>query len=254
MNDIAATPGGISVAPGDTAATPGGISAATPGEVLVAVTALTRRFLTGAETLEVLRDVDLAVLEGTIVAITGESGCGKSTLLGLVGGLDRPTSGHVRVRGRVITGLGETDLSRYRNREVGFIFQFHFLLKDFTALENVIMPAMLGPAPLRELRERGRELLEEVGLSQRMNAWPLELSGGERQRVAVARALINEPPLILADEPTGNLDERNARMVEDMLFSLVRGHGRTMILVTHDAALASRADVRYSLAGGRLGS
>jgi lipoprotein-releasing system ATP-binding protein len=224
-----------------------------PGsEVLVQVSALSRSFRTGTETLEVLRDVDLDVTGGTTVAVTGESGCGKSTLLGLVGGLDRPTSGRVQVRGRDITELGETDLSRYRNREVGFIFQFHFLLKDFTALENVIMPAMLGASSLRVLRERGRQLLEEVGLSQRMNAWPLELSGGERQRVAVARALINEPPLILADEPTGNLDERNASVVEDMLFSLVRRHGRTMILVTHDAALAARTDTRYTLSGGRL--
>jgi lipoprotein-releasing system ATP-binding protein len=228
--------------------------AAVGGGPIVAITSLTRRYTTGAETLEVLSDVDLDVAEGTTVAVTGESGCGKSTLLGIVGGLDRPTAGRVLVRGRDITGLGETDLSRYRNREVGFIFQFHFLLKDFTALENVIMPAMLGAASLRALRERGRALLEEVGLSQRMNAWPLELSGGERQRVAVARALVNEPPLILADEPTGNLDERNARVVEDMLFSLVRRHGRTMILVTHDAALAARADARYTLSGGRLGA
>jgi lipoprotein-releasing system ATP-binding protein len=116
----------------------------------------------------------------------------------------------------------------------------------------VIMPAMLGSASGRELRERGRALLEEVGLAQRMNAWPLELSGGERQRVAVARALVNSPSLILADEPTGNLDERNAAVVEDILFSLVRRHGRTMILVTHDAALAARADTRFALAGGRL--
>jgi lipoprotein-releasing system ATP-binding protein len=186
------------------------------------------------------------------VAITGESGCGKSTLLGLIGGLDRPTGGTVTVNGVDVGALDETELSRYRNRDVGFIFQFHFLLKDFTALENVIMPAMMGAASLRALRDRGRELLNEVGLSQRMNAWPLELSGGERQRVAVARALINDPPLILADEPTGNLDERNARVVEDMLFSLVRGHGRTMILVTHDATLAARADTRYTLSGGRL--
>jgi lipoprotein-releasing system ATP-binding protein len=234
------------VASGDVAAVFDGIS-------LVSVEGLTRRFVTGAESLEVLRDLHLDVGEGSTVAITGESGCGKSTLLGLIGGLDRPTAGRVRIRGRDITELSETDLSRYRNREVGFIFQFHFLLKDFTALENVVLPAMMGSSPARVLRERARELLAEVGLSQRMNAWPLELSGGERQRVAVARALINEPPLILADEPTGNLDERNARTVEDMLFALVRSHGRTMILVTHDASLAGRADARFALAGGRLG-
>jgi lipoprotein-releasing system ATP-binding protein len=219
---------------------------------LVSVSSLVRRFVTGGETLEVLRDVSLAVPEGSTAAISGESGCGKSTLLGLIGGLDRPTAGNVFVGGRDITELAESDLSRYRNREVGFVFQFHFLLKDFTALENVIIPGMLGSESSRALRERGRQLLSEVGLDQRMDAWPLELSGGERQRVAVARALINEPRLLLADEPTGNLDERNARTVEDMLFALVRRHGRTMILVTHDSALASRADSRFLLAAGAL--
>lgn len=219
---------------------------------LVSVSSLVRRFVTGSETLEVLRDVSLAVPEGSTAAISGESGCGKSTLLGLIGGLDRPTAGSVLVGGRDITELGESDLSKYRNREVGFVFQFHFLLKDFTALENVIIPGMLGSESSRALRERGRQLLAEVGLDQRMDAWPLELSGGERQRVAVARALINEPRLLLADEPTGNLDERNARTVEDMLFSLVQRHGRTMILVTHDPALASRAESRFLLAAGAL--
>jgi len=219
---------------------------------LVSVSSLVRRFVTGSETLEVLRDVSLSVPEGGTAAISGESGCGKSTLLGLIGGLDRPTAGSVRVGGREITELGESDLSKYRNREVGFVFQFHFLLKDFTALENVIIPGMLGSESSRSLRERGRRLLAEVGLDHRMDAWPLELSGGERQRVAVARALINEPRLLLADEPTGNLDERNARAVEDMLFALVRQYGRTMILVTHDTALASRADSRFLLAAGAL--
>ena len=220
---------------------------------LVSVSSLVRRFVTGGETLEVLRDVSLAVPEGGTAAISGESGCGKSTLLGLIGGLDRPTAGSVFVGGRDITELGESDLSRYRNREVGFVFQFHFLLKDFTALENVIIPGMLGNESSRALRERGRQLLADVGLDQRMDAWPLELSGGERQRVAVARALINQPRLLLADEPTGNLDERNARTVEDMLFDLVRRYGRTMILVTHDSALASRAERRFLLAAGVLG-
>jgi lipoprotein-releasing system ATP-binding protein len=219
---------------------------------LVSVSSLVRRFVTGSETLEVLRDVSLSVPEGGTAAISGESGCGKSTLLGLIGGLDRPTAGSVRVGGKEITELGESDLSKYRNRDVGFVFQFHFLLKDFTALENVIIPGMLGSESSRALRERGRRLLAEVGLDHRMDAWPLELSGGERQRVAVARALINGPRLLLADEPTGNLDERNARAVEDMLFALVRQYGRTMILVTHDAALASRTDSRFLLAAGAL--
>jgi len=217
---------------------------------LVVVTSLARRFQTSAETLEVLTDVNLQVTRGTTVAITGESGCGKSTMLALIGGLDHASGGSVVVGETEVTGLEEGGLSRYRSREVGFIFQFHFLLKDFTALENVIIPGMIGALSPRALRERGRQLLVEVGLEKRMNAWPVELSGGERQRVAVARALINEPLLLLADEPTGNLDERNARTVEDLLFALVERHRRTMILVTHDHALAGRADRRLLLSGG----
>jgi lipoprotein-releasing system ATP-binding protein len=219
---------------------------------LVSIRSLARSFVAGSETLAVLKDVNLVVRHGGTVCITGESGCGKSTLLGLIGGLDRPTAGSIVAGGRDITELAESDLSKYRNLEVGFIFQFHFLLKDFTALENVMIPAMLGNEPQRRLRERARQLLAEVGLGERMDAWPLSLSGGERQRVAVARALVNEPPLILADEPTGNLDERNARMVEEMLFDLVGRHGRTMILVSHDQSLAARADARFLLASGVL--
>ena len=222
------------------------------GPALVAVRSLARRFQNGAESLEVLTDVNLEVPPGTTTAVTGESGCGKSTLLALIGGLDRPTSGSVVVGETEVTGLEEAELSRYRSRDVGFIFQFHFLLKDFTALENVIIPGMLGSRTTRSLRERGRQLLAEVGLEKRMNAWPVELSGGERQRVAVARALINEPALLLADEPTGNLDERNGGNVEDMLFLLVERHARTMIVVTHDGGLAARADRRFLLSGGVL--
>jgi len=219
-------------------------------EVLVRVEGLARTYETGAERLEVLRNVNLALPAGTTAAVTGESGCGKSTFLALVGGLDRPTAGSVRVGEVDVTGLSEDELSRYRNRDVGFIFQFHFLLKDFTALENVIIPGMLGGDQPRLLRQRGRALLAEVGLEKRLDAWPLELSGGERQRVAVARALINEPRLILADEPTGNLDERNASIVEDLLFALVEKLRKTMILVTHDRDLSARADRRFLLSGG----
>ncbi|MGO9309723.1 MAG: ABC transporter ATP-binding protein, partial [Spirochaetia bacterium] len=176
----------------------------------------------------------------------------KSTLLGLIGGLDRPTAGNVSVGGVDVGGLEEAELSGYRNTKVGFIFQFHFLLKDFTALENVVIPGMMGGESSRALKDRARQLLREVGLEGRMDAWPLELSGGERQRVAVARALINEPPLLLADEPTGNLDERNAHAVEEVLFGLVESHRRTMILVTHDRDLSGRADTRFLLADGAL--
>ena len=223
-----------------------------PAEALVAIASLAKVYETPAERLSVLRDVNLAVAEATIVAITGESGCGKSTLLNLVGGLDYPTSGRVVVSGIEVSALPEIELSRYRNTGVGFIFQFHFLLRDFTALENVMMPALVGRRPARELRERARRLLSDVRLDQRADAYPLELSGGERQRVAVARALVNDPPLILADEPTGNLDEKNARIVEELLFELVRKYSRTMMLVTHDTGLAGRADRSLVLGGGVL--
>jgi lipoprotein-releasing system ATP-binding protein len=219
---------------------------------LVSIVSLGKAYRTPAETLEVLCGVDLEVFAATTAAITGESGCGKSTLLNLVGGLDHPTAGSVRVGDVEVTGLAEAELAGYRNSRVGFIFQFHFLLRDFTALENVMLPAMIGRPLSKELRARARGLLAEVGLTRREDAYPAELSGGERQRVAVARALVNDPPLILADEPTGNLDETNARTVEEILFSLVRARGRTMLLVTHDAALASRADRKYVLSGGRL--
>jgi lipoprotein-releasing system ATP-binding protein len=229
-------------------------------DALVAVSSLEKVFETPAERLTVLRDVNLAVDRATIVAIIGESGCGKSTLLNLIGGLDHPTSGRIVVDGIEVSGLPETEASRYRNRGVGFIFQFHFLLRDFTALENVLMPALVGRRPgdaggafrSRELRERARRLLADVGLAKRADAYPHELSGGERQRVAVARALVNDPPLLLADEPTGNLDERNARIGEELLFELVRRYQRTMMLVTHDTGLAGRADRGLVLAGGAL--
>jgi len=223
-----------------------------PAEALVAIASLAKVYETPAERLSVLRGVNLAVAEATIVAITGESGCGKSTLLNLVGGLDYPTSGRVVVSGIEVSALPEIELSRYRNTVVGFIFQFHFLLRDFTAMENVMMPALVGRRPARELRERARRLLFDVGLEKRADAYPLELSGGERQRVAVARALVNDPPLILADEPTGNLDEKNAGIVEELLFELARKYSRTMMLVTHDTGLAGRADRSLVLGGGAL--
>ncbi len=221
-------------------------------EPLLSVRSLRRSFAAGGETLEVLCGIDLEVAGPASVAVTGESGSGKSTLLSLVGGLDRPTAGTVTVGGREITALDETALSLYRSREVGFIFQFHFLLRDFTALENLVIPAMLAPGSASDARERARGLLADVGLADRAGAYPLELSGGERQRVAVARALMNHPRLLLADEPTGNLDERNAGIVEDLLFPLVAREGCVLLLATHDRALAARAGQRYALAGGLL--
>jgi lipoprotein-releasing system ATP-binding protein len=221
-------------------------------EPLLSVRSLVRSFVAGGETLEVLRGIDLDVAEPTSVAVTGESGSGKSTLLSLVGGLDRPTRGAVVVDGTDITALDETALSAYRSRHVGFIFQFHFLLRDFTVLENLLIPGMLVAGGAGAGRRRAHGLLDDVGLARRADAYPLELSGGERQRVAVARALMNRPRLILADEPTGNLDERNAAVVEDLLFPLVAREGCVLLLATHDRALAARSERRYELAGGVL--
>ncbi len=220
--------------------------------LLAVLESLEKVYRTETEQIPVLKSVSLEVPEGSTTVIMGESGCGKSTLLNLLGGLDYPTSGRIRVADMDIAGMEEEELSRYRNRYVGFIFQFHFLLKDFTALENVVLPAMVGGKGMKALAGRGEQLLDEVGLSARRGAYPHELSGGERQRVAVARALMNEPTLILADEPTGNLDERNAGLVSDILFQMVEKHGKTMVMVTHDRALASKAARRFTLKGGEL--
>ena len=219
---------------------------------LLKIDSLFKSFHTGSETVEVLRGIDLGISEGSTVVISGESGSGKTTLLNLAGGLDHPSSGCVHVKGREISRLGENELTGYRNQTVGFIFQFHFLLGDFTAHENVLIPTLLGSRPLKRSRERAGELLSAVGLSDRLNHYPAELSGGERQRVAVARALINDPEIILADEPTGNLDERNSAVVADLLFELVRRFGKTMLLVSHDRKLAERADRNLELAHGKL--
>ncbi|MEJ2662488.1 MAG: ABC transporter ATP-binding protein, partial [Spirochaetia bacterium] len=188
---------------------------------LVTLNAVKKIYHTSAENLEVLKAVDLTVDEGTTVLITGESGSGKSTLLNMIGGLDEVSGGEISVGGVVITGLNEYELTDYRNRIIGFIFQFHYLLKDFTALENVMLPCVIANLPLKEARSKALEFLGDVGLEKRKDHYPSELSGGERQRVAVARALINSPKLILADEPTGNLDEKNSEIVLNLLFELV---------------------------------
>ena len=219
---------------------------------LLKIDSLFKSFHTGSETVEVLRGIDLTVGDGSTVVISGESGSGKTTLLNLAGGLDHPTSGAIYVKGREISRLAEDELTGYRNQTVGFIFQFHFLLGDFTAHENVLMPTYLGSRAPKRSRETARELLAAVGLGGRLNHYPAELSGGERQRVAVARALVNDPQIILADEPTGNLDERNSAVVADLLFELVRRFGKTMLLVSHDRGLAERADRNLELAHGKL--
>jgi lipoprotein-releasing system ATP-binding protein len=213
---------------------------------------VSKKYRSGSEELTVLDNITVRLEHAAITAVTGESGCGKSTLLNLIGGLDSPTAGTIRIGSYEVGSLDEEGLTEYRRKVLGFIFQFHYLLKEFTALENVMMPALIAGKPRKSATARAEELLSEVGLEGRRQHYPTQLSGGERQRVAVARALINDPLLILADEPTGNLDEGNSRIVEDLLFSLVRKHGKTLVLVTHDRRLAEKGDRRYNLHRGEL--
>lgn len=219
---------------------------------LLTTRSLRKIYRTGSETLEVLRDVNLSVDAGRTVVITGESGCGKTSLLSLIGGLDTPTDGQIFLREADITSLSEDELSVYRRDTIGFIFQFHFLLRDFTALENIMMPSYIAGENPAVATRKAENLMESVGLKARSHHYPVELSGGERQRVAVARALVNDPAIILADEPTGNLDEKNSKVVENLLFELVGKHKKTLILVTHDRGLARLSDQHFELVHGVL--
>lgn len=219
---------------------------------LVQVAEVSKRFTSGEEEIEVLSDINLEIRSGEVVTISGESGSGKSTLLNLIGGMELPDTGTIRAAGYQVNALGEGQLTRYRSAILGLVFQFHYLLRDFTAEENVLLPAFMAGASRKDAAARARELLEKVGLQERRGHYPTQLSGGERQRVAVARALVNDPRLILADEPTGNLDEHHSEEVEEILFNLVRTVGTTLILVTHDARLAGRGDRRYRLEYGVL--
>ena len=219
--------------------------------VAVRATGLWKHYPSSAGRLTVLRGVDLVIESAATVAITGESGSGKSTLLNIVAGLDHFGPGSVRVGSADLGNLDEAELARYR-RSLGLIFQFHHLLRDFSALDNLLVPTLIRGQRRSHARRRARDLLAAVGLEERAHYFPAELSGGERQRVAVARALAGDPVLVLADEPTGNLDERNSQVVADLLFDLVRREGATLVLVTHDPLLAARADFVYRLAGGVL--
>jgi lipoprotein-releasing system ATP-binding protein len=202
--------------------------------------------------IDVLRGVSFTLQEGEAVAVTGASGAGKSTLLHLLGALDQPTSGEVLLGGRNVARLSEEELASVRNRHVGFVFQFHHLLREFTALENVMMPALLSGASFDDARERARGLLAEVGLSQRESHKPRQLSGGEQQRVAVARALVNQPLVLLADEPSGNLDTQTSERLHDLLFALRAGRRLSLVVVTHNTDLAQRADRILRIQDGRL--
>lgn len=192
--------------------------------------------------LHILNGVQLEVSRGEMIAVVGTSGAGKSTLLHVLGALDRPTRGHVVVDGESLDGRSDEELAAIRNRKVGFVFQFHHLLREFTALENVMMPARIAGRDLRAARSRAEELLARVGLSGRMHHRPAELSGGEQQRTAVARALAMDPALLLADEPSGNLDHGNAERLHDLLAELARDLEIGMVVVTHNRSLAGRAD------------
>lgn len=202
------------------------------------------------DAVEVLRGVDLSIHTKERIAIIGSSGSGKSTLLHILGGLDRPDAGDVHFGQTTLSSLSTNQLARFRNQEVGFIFQFHHLLPEFTTLENVLMPSLIASADENDTRQRAQHLLDKLHLSHRINHRPSELSGGEQQRVAIARALINRPQLLLADEPTGNLDQTNARSVMELLLDLQISEALTLVLVTHDPTIASQCDRVCELQAG----
>lgn len=216
---------------------------------------LEKTYISDSEHLTILKDLNLAVEEGSKVVIVGESGSGKSTLLNIIGGIDKITSGSVLAgtNGKYdLSKLDETEIAEYRSSFLGLIFQFHYLLKDFTALENVYMPAFIAGLPKKEAQEKAAALLQDVGVYDRRDHLPSQLSGGERQRVAVARSLINNPSLILADEPTGNLDPANAALIGDLLFSMVEKYNKTLLLVTHDLSLAQKGGNCFKIVKGKL--
>lgn len=222
---------------------------------LAAVSAkgLSKRYVGGdGGVIQVLDGVDLDLGHGEAVAIIGESGTGKSTLLHILGGLDRPSAGEVRIGGRSLWSLSDEVLTQLRNERLGFVFQFHHLLREFTAVENVMMPLLLGGMRRNVARDRARALLGRVGLEHRLEHRPGQLSGGEQQRVAVARALVTRPVVVLADEPSGNLDPETGERLHDVLLEASREHGAAMVLVTHNRELASRADRVLRLDAGHL--
>jgi lipoprotein-releasing system ATP-binding protein len=221
-------------------------------DVVLEAKGVVREFTEGSTTLRVLDGLDLRLQRGECVAIVGASGSGKTTLLQILGGLDRPTLGSVCIEGRDLHALNEAERSALRNRTIGFVYQFHHLLPEFSALENVAMPLLVRRLPTAEAKSRAGALLEEVGLGGRLTHRPHQLSGGERQRAAVARALVTEPALVLADEPTGNLDGRNAEQVFELMLRLNRDRRTTLVIVTHDARLAARMDRVLTLSDGRL--
>jgi lipoprotein-releasing system ATP-binding protein len=219
---------------------------------LVTVQNVTKTFEHEGRSLEVLKGIDLQIDSGEMVTIVGPSGAGKSTLLHLIGTLDLPTGGRILYRGRDVTRLGSSELAEFRNRSIGFVFQFHHLLPEFTALENVMMPGLIQGS--QRLEDRARQLLDEVGLTDRLTHRPGELSGGEQQRVALARALLMKPQLVLADEPTGNLDSQTSDSVQSLIFDLNQRHGITFLIVTHSRDFAAMMPRQVSMKDGRIDS
>jgi putative ABC transport system ATP-binding protein len=217
---------------------------------MIIVNALRKSLRTGSTTIDILKGIDFTITRGEFVAIMGASGSGKSTLLGLLAGLDNPTSGSVSLNGTIISNLAEDKLAQLRGRTIGFVFQSYQLIPTLTALENVLLPWELNGSPGEDGLARARQLLGSVGLTSRMDHYPVQLSGGEQQRVALARAFVLRPPIVLADEPTGNLDTANGSHVLDLLLRLNREEGTTLVLVTHDPVLASYASRRITLRDG----
>jgi lipoprotein-releasing system ATP-binding protein len=219
---------------------------------VLALQGIRRRFVQGQAVLDVLQGIDLVLPRGTIAALVGPSGTGKSTLLHISGLLERPSAGEVVIEGRSCNALGDAERTRLRRERIGFVYQFHHLLPDFTALENVAMPRLIAGRSTREAEEQATTLLDRLGLAARMDHRPARLSGGEQQRVAIARALANRPGLILADEPTGNLDPKTAEEVFAILLAVVRDTGTAALIATHNPELAARMDATFRLTEGRV--